>query len=995
MNKQPSPPKRVSTTRFIALVAVVVVIGGLVGWNTLGTIERRVRERFLTTVSAVLTTTHRSLQFWMNQRQLAIETTAASPAVRTATRSLLSSPRTPEVLRATPALNGLRAFLDSLLERPAALGFVLIAPDRITIASSQNENIGTRHFLADARGSILDRAFKGETLLIPPMRSESAPGSPAMFIATPVRDENNAVMAVLGFSLDPAELSRITELGQMLETGRTYAVDKEGVLVTNIRDQAKMLELKIQEPGGTTLTTMAQSVIAGGSGSNLLGYRNHRGMDVMGAWTWDDKLNVGLTTEVETEDAMTPFYEGRRSIARILLVALVAVLIAFRAYLHLARSRRAVDAAEEASRMKSRFLANMSHEIRTPMNGVIGLTELVLSGNLSRELRETMETIRSSAESLMGILNDILDTSKLESGQFELESVPFDLHSVLVSTMRAATRSAEMRRNELALDIAPDVPQVVIGDSLRVRQIMVNLVGNATKFTEGGEIEVSVKRDGEVDGKPAVRFAVRDTGIGIPEDKLGTIFEEFSQVDASVTRKYGGTGLGLTISYRLVGLMGGRLAVESIKGKGSTFSFTIPLPAGNSEPVPASTVMLQERTALVVDDNATKRRIAKSIVEQIGMRAVEASNTDEAIRLLARGHDNRPFDIALIDIQMPGKSGFDLLTELKSLPPIPTALIVLTSSGGYGDAERARSLGVRAFLTKPVARQELQERISEVLAGAAKPAAPVKEAAARNTAQTQRFLHLLVAEDNAVNQRVARAMLERLGHTVEIVEDGRAAVEAVQKTAFDAVLMDIEMPQLDGYAACECIRQIPRLKDLPIIGLTAHAMAEARDKALAVGMNGFVTKPFKTADLENALQGLGTPATAVSRAPKSDAVIESHLPSVDMDGLRQEWRAAGIIHKMDDIVDTFIEETTNEFSLMEIALEKKDLRAVASIAHKMKSGVAALHVQRLAKLLQTIEAVAAGRATGQGGVENLPQLAKDAVREWDVVREIFEDSRRG
>jgi signal transduction histidine kinase/DNA-binding response OmpR family regulator len=988
MNKQTSPPKRATYARLIVLVAVFAVLVALIGSSTMRAVETRVRARFLTSVSSILKNSENSLQLWMRQQQDMVERVAAYPDVRTATKNILSSPRNPEALQTAPASKGLRAFFDGLIERPAELGFVIIAPDRVTVASSQNDNIGTRNFLANVRGPILDRVFAGETLLMPPVRSDLPPNAPTMFIATPVRDDNKAVVAVLALRLDPAEFSTIVELGQFLKTGKTYAFDSDGVLVTNIAGQAKMLELRITEPGGNELTTMARSATSGDSGSNIGGYSNHRGTEVMGAWVWDDKLNIGLATEVDSDDALIPFYEGRNAVARLLLLTFIVALIAFVTYLQVVRSRRAVDAAEEASRMKSRFLANMSHEIRTPMNGVIGLTELVLSGNLSRELRETMETIRSSAESLMGILNDILDTSKLESGQFELESVPFDLHSVLVSTMRAATRTAEMRKNELALDIAPDVPQVVIGDSLRVRQIMVNLVGNATKFTEGGEIEVSVKQQGTVNGVPAMRFSVRDTGIGIPDDKLGTIFEEFSQVDASVTRKYGGTGLGLTISYRLVELMGGRLTVESIKGKGSTFSFTIPLPAGTGEPAPVSTVALEGRSALVVDDNATNRRIARSIVEQLGMKAAEASNTDEAIRLLARGFENRPFDIGLIDIQMPGKSGFDLLTELKSLPRIPTALIVLTSSGGYGDAERARALGVRAFLTKPVARQELQERISEILAGTA--AAPIKEAPLRSTSHAQRFLHLLVAEDNAVNQRVARAMLERLGHTVEIVEDGRAAVEAVQKTAFDAVLMDIEMPQLDGYAACECIRQIPRLKDLPIIGLTAHAMAEARDKAMAVGMNGFVTKPFKTADLETALQGIGTPAVRDAATKQPGPVVESHLPSVDMDGLRQEWRAAGIIAKMDDIVETFLEETAQEFSLLEIALEKKDLRSVASIAHKMKSGVAALHVHRLAKILQTIEAIAAGRTPG---TENLNSLAKDAVREWDVVREIFEDSR--
>jgi signal transduction histidine kinase/DNA-binding response OmpR family regulator len=973
-------------TRLMAFVALLSVIGVLVGWNTMQTIEVRVRERFLSSVTSVLNTTQKSLQLWMRQKQAAVENIAADSDLRETTGRLLISPHTPEALRASPAQARIREFLSGLVERTANLGFLLIAPDRINLASSQNDNIGARSFLSDARPRIIDRVFAGETLLIPPVHSTFAPGSP-MFIATPIRDENKTVLAVLAVQLDAKEFSTLTQLGQFLETGKTYAFDSDGLLLSDVKDHAAM-STYIRDPEDN-LTVMAQSAVRGNSGSNVEGYRDYRGVDVMGAWTWDDTLGIGLASEVDTEDALTPFYEGRRAVARILGITIIIAMLAFRGYLQVARSRRAVDAAEEATRMKSRFLANMSHEIRTPMNGVIGLTELVLSGKLSRELRETMETIRSSAESLMGILNDILDTSKLESGQFELESVPFDLHSVLVSTMRAATRTAEMRRNELALDIAPDVPQVVIGDSLRVRQIMVNLVGNAAKFTEGGEIEVSVKRSGEVGGVPAVQFAVRDTGIGIPEDKLGTIFEEFSQVDASVTRKYGGTGLGLTISYRLVELMGGRLAVESVKGKGSTFSFTIPLPGGVNEPAPASPVLLEGRTALVVDDNATNRRIARSIVERVGLRAVEAATTDEAIRCLAKGYEGRPFDVALIDLQMPVKSGFDLLTEVRALPQIPTAFIVLTSSGGYGDAERARSLGARAFLIKPVARQELQERIAEVLSVSASSA---KEPTPGIVApQPQRLLHVLLAEDNAVNQRVAIAMLERLGHTVEVVEDGRAAVEAAQKNAFDVVFMDIEMPHLDGYAACECIRQIPRLKDLPIIGLTAHAMAEAREKAMAVGMNGFVTKPFKTADLESALQGLGASVNIPRKDIKPLPVTEPQLPSVDTNALKAEWRGAGIIHKMDEIVDTFLEESGAEFSALEEALSHNDLKAVASIAHKMKSGAGALHVRKLAKILQTIELVASGRSETK---EDLQQLVLDAVREWRVVRKVFEDARK-
>ncbi len=524
-----------------------------------------------------------------------------------------------------------------------------------------------------------------------------------------------------------------------------------------------------------------------------------------------------------------------------------------------------------------------------------------------------------------------------------------------------------------------------MGDSLRIRQVLTNLISNATKFTENGEIELSVKSSALIEGRPAICFATRDTGIGIPPDRVEHIFDEFSQADASITRRYGGTGLGLSISSRLVGLMGGRLEVESEEGRGSTFKFALPMEATEvlAEASPVADVQLAGRTALVVDDNATNRRIARGMLEEVGMCVTEAENAVEGLEQLRVGSTGQAFDIALIDILMPGKSGLELLADLESKRP-KTALIMLTSASGYGDARRARELGVSGFLTKPVSRAELLDSIAKVLADKEVHGDADTTRVAELTKKTDRPLNILLAEDNEVNQRVATAMLEGRGHMVDVVGNGREAVDAVQEKLYDVVLMDVQMPELDGYSATERIRSIPRLQDLPIVALTAHAMAEARERSRSAGMTDFLTKPFRANDLFVCVERFGT-------SDVSNAEAEVDIASgVDVIALRSDWAQAGLAKAMNEIIDTFIEDVSGQLPSLNEAVEANDLERAGRIAHNLKSSSGSLYAKRLADIFRKIE-----QASSDGRIEELRSLTAEAAGEFDVVCAVFTESRGG
>jgi PAS domain S-box-containing protein len=661
---------------------------------------------------------------------------------------------------------------------------------------------------------------------------------------------------------------------------------------------------------------------------------------------------------------------------------------------------RLAEAAKAASQAKGDFLANMSHEIRTPLNGIIGMTDLALETPLSREQRDYLQTVKLSADALLIVINDILDFSKIEAGKVDLESIDFELNECIEGALKTLALRADDKGLELLSEVALDVPEMLVGDPGRLRQILINLLGNALKFTLEGEVSLKVElmqepADSQPNGATLLHFIVADTGIGIPPTKLDAIFESFSQADTSTTRVFGGTGLGLSICKRLVEMMGGRIWVESELGVGSQFHFTAQLGVTDAQRAPAKGIaspeILHGVKVLIVDDSNTNRRILEGLLQRWGMLTGTASDGENALAELARARAaNQPYALVLSDMNMPRMDGFGLVDGIKQHPELSAATIMmLTSGGNRGDAARCGEMGVAAYLLKPVRQAELREAIAKVLHDRNQPgdAPMLTQYSLQHESRPQRSLQILLAEDNPVNQKLAIRLLEKRGHHVHSAWTGKEALLALEKQSFDLVLMDVQMPEMDGLEAARTQREREQASGQPdrqpIIAMTALVMQGDRDRCLAAGMDGYLTKPIRAEELDAVLNSYLARESRVPPAPEpSPSTPAASNASVSANELLE--RLGGDREFLAELLEIFRADYPLQIAKAREAIAQGDASALEHHAHALKGALINLSAKPASHMAAAIEAMSKHGETAQAA-SKLASLEEEVTRVLDAL----------